>query len=306
MTPSTDNWLEDPNDPGTYIIQSASMPVSTGQDTSPRTQLAWGASGNRFFETGIDRGVLYPPNSHGVAWNGLISVNESSENSAPIPYYLDGIKYLNESRLKEFKGRIEAFTYPDEFIECEGWAVLDNGLVVDEQRAKPFGFSYRTRIGNDVVGQDYGYKIHVIYGALATPSEKTYSSTSNSAEPTTFSWDFTTSATIGSSTLAPISHIVIDSTKTNITQLSFIEQYLYGTPSSKAALPPLVDMLKLFANPVVTVTIDPNELTGLNMLIESDTLVGDLRGRFNEGTFMPTRDSRLNSMIIPGLYSLET
>lgn len=272
------------------------------------TALIWNNVGERYFEAGVDRGVFYGTDGVGVAWNGLISVKESPSGGDPIPYYIDGIKYLNISGRKEFKGTIEAYTYPEEFAEYDGWVDLNNGLVVDEQQRKPFGLSYRTGVGNDVDGIDHGYKIHVIYNALASPTERSYQTMGDDNEPLEFSWDFTTTPGKPDPTLslAPWAHFVIDSRKTNPTQMRFIEGYLYGTAGRAPKLPTLEQMYILFENPLLTLTIQPDPVNGLATLLESKTVVGDLRGRTTgPGWFVAGDYTRLNETVNYGVYSLE-
>lgn len=257
------------------------------------TQLTWNGAGTRLYETGVDRGVLYLADGSGVAWSGLTGVKESSSNADTKGYYLDGIKYLNIAGTKEFKGNIEAYTYPEEFAEYDGWIVYDNGVQVDEQKRKQFGFSYRTRIGNDLEGYEYGYKIHIVYNALANPSDSSYSSMGDDLDPITFSWDISTTPIKNSHSPAPVSHIVVDSTKTNDTQLRFIEEYLYGSATQSASLPSVDEILDLFVDPLVTMVIQPNTTTGIAPLVDSTTVFGDLRGRRDEGIYVRADNSRL-------------
>lgn len=270
------------------------------------TQLTWNDTGARYFEAGVDRGVLYTFDGTGVAWNGLTAVTESPSGGEPTPYYLDGVKYLNVAASKEFGGTIEAFTYPEEFSEYDGWVILDNGLAADEQQRKPFGLSYRTRLGNDISGTDHGYKIHIIYNALAAPTESAYSTLSDDLDPISFSWSITTKPgrAISSSNLSPLSHVVIDSTKTNPTQLRFIEEVLYGTETQAARLITFEEIFDFFEHPMVTLTIQPDLVDGLASLLESETVFGDLRGRINEGLYVAADNSRLVEKSTPGLYLL--
>jgi hypothetical protein len=284
-------------------------------------ELIWNNVGQRYFETGIDRGVLYVSDGTGVAWNGLTSVTESPSGGEPTPYYIDGEKYLNVASRKEFGGTIEAFTYPDEFSEYDGWVTLDNGIMVDEQRRKSFGLSYRTRQGNDIDGFDHGYKLHLIYNALAAPTESAYETLNDDVEPLTFSWSFTTTPirVVSNGNLIPLSHVVINSTKTNPTQMRFIEEYLYGTPSQTLIvegyiyvspgqapmLPTLEEIFSLFENPMVTLVIHENPVTGISTSSESITVLGDLRGRMNEGLYVMADNSRLIETSASGLYTLE-
>jgi hypothetical protein len=277
-------------------------------------QLKWDDIGERYFEAGVDRGVLYLSDNTGVAWNGLTSVKEASSGGEPAAYYIDGVKYLNFASSKEFFGSIEAFTYPDEFAEYDGWLELGNGLSVDEQNRKSFGLSYRTLIGNDVDGLAHGYKIHIVYNALATPTDGTYATLGDTPDPLSFSWAFTTTP-IRVPGLKPLAHITIDSTKTNPTQLKFIEDYLYGTPPEMhvidgylvvsagqvASLPPLEVLLDLFANPVVTLNIQANRTSGISDLTQSESMTGDLVGRLDEGIYKRAPGSRLTEIVTPDI-----
>jgi hypothetical protein len=161
-------------------------------------RLVWDTVGERFYETGVDRGVLYLPTAGaydtGVAWNGLTTVTESPSGAEATPQYADNIKYLNLVSAEEFGGTIEAFTYPDEFAQCDGSAEPVPGLRVGQQSRKTFGLSYRTKVGNDTDGSDHGYKLHLVYGCLAAPSEKAYATVNDSPEAIALSWEFTTTA----------------------------------------------------------------------------------------------------------------
>jgi hypothetical protein len=282
------------------------------------TQLIWNDIGERYFETGVDRGVFYKSDGSGVAWNGLTAIKESPSGVGTTPYYLDGVKYLNVANTKEFTGSIEAYTYPDEFAEYDGWAEFGNGLTVDEQKSKSFGLSYRTGIGNDLDGQDHGYKIHLVWNALAVPSDISHASISENVDPLNFSWSFTTTP-IRVDGFLPLSHVIIDSTKTNPTQLKFIEDYLYGTPDQEVetdtyfyvipgqtpTMPSLEEVLTWFADPMVTRNILADPTTGLSLLVDSPTAFGDLKGRRGEGLYVLTDGTRFNDVHSPdGLNSL--
>ena len=202
--------------------------------------LTWDQVGERFYETGVDHGVLYIPTAgvydSGVAWNGLISVTESPSGAEPSPQYADNIKYLNLLSTEEFGGTIEAYTFPDEFAQCDGTAFPKVGLAVGQQTRKTFGLSYRTKIGNDTDGQDLGYKLHLVYGALAAPSEKAYSTVNDSPEAVTFSWEFTTTP-VEVTGLKPTALLTIDSTKVASADLTALEALLYGTELEEPSLP---------------------------------------------------------------------
>jgi hypothetical protein len=200
------------------------------------SKLVWDKTGERFYETGVKKGVLYPQGTggtypKGVAWNGLISVTESPSGAEPTPMYADDIKYLNLMSAEEFGATIEAYTYPDEFAECDGSAEIATGVMIGQQSRKPFGLSYVTTLGNDVDGNDYGYKLHIIYGALAAPSEKGYSTINDSPEAITFSWEVTTTP-VSVTGFKPTASITIDSTKVNATKLAALEVILYGKDPS--------------------------------------------------------------------------
>ncbi len=199
-------------------------------------KIVWDKTGERYYETGVKNGVLYPTKENGeygagVAWNGLTAVTESPSGAEPSPLYADDIKYLNLISNEEFGATIEAYTYPDEFMECDGSAELVKGVVLGQQSRKPFGLCYRTTLGNDVDNNDYGYKIHLIYNALAAPSEKGYSTISDSPEAITFSWEVTTTP-VNVKDHKPTACITIDSTKVDKTKLEQLEEILYGKDPS--------------------------------------------------------------------------
>lgn len=204
-------------------------------------KLTWDNIGERLFETGVKQGVLYPIQSDGkytkgVAWNGLTAVTESPSGAEATPLYADDIKYLNLLSNEEFGATIEAYTYPDEFAECDGSAELATGVMIGQQKRKVFGLCYRTTIGNDVDGNDHGYKLHLIYGCLAAPSEKAYSTINDSPEAITFSWEVTTTP-VNVEGFKPTSQITIDSTKADPAKLAALEAVLYGAEAAEAKLP---------------------------------------------------------------------
>lgn len=203
------------------------------------SKLVWDQTGERKYETGVNKGVLYPFTNKaygtGVAWNGLTQVTESPSGAEPTALYADNIKYLNLLSAEEFGATIEAYTYPDEFAECNGEADLATGVQIGQQTRKPFGLSYQTKIGNDQ-DADAGYKIHIIYGALAAPSEKAYATVNDSPEAITFSWEVSTTP-VEVKGFKPTASLVIDSTKVDATKLTALEDYLYGTENAEAALP---------------------------------------------------------------------
>lgn len=209
------------------------------------TQVVWDAVGERYFETGVDRGVLYLDNA-GVAWNGLISVTENSSGGEPQPYYVDGYKYINIAAAEEFEATIQAFSAPREFGVCDGTVEYRAGLFITQQRRRPFGLSYRTKLGNDVDGSDHGYKIHLVYNALAAPSERNNQTIKSSPEPTTLSWAITTTPP-RLSALKPTAHFVIDSTRTDPEVLADLEELLYGTASTDPDFPTPEELIELFS-----------------------------------------------------------
>ena len=197
------------------------------------SRITWDDTSKRLYETGVKMGVLYPIQSNGaytkgVAWNGLTAVTESPSGAEATALYADDIKYLNLMSNEEFSATIEAYTYPDEFAECDGSAALAKGVMIGQQKRKTFGLCYRTTLGNDVEGNDYGYKLHLVYGCLAAPSEKAYSTINDSPEAITFSWEVSTTP-VAVTGFKPTSQITIDSTKADTSKLSALENILYGT-----------------------------------------------------------------------------
>ena len=205
------------------------------------SKLVWDEVGSRTYETGTSKGVLFPQASdgeygNGVAWSGLTGVTESPSGAEANPMYADNIKYLNLMSVEEFGATIEAYTYPDEFAECDGSASLTKGVTIGQQPRKPFGFSYQTIIGNDVDKNKHGYKIHLVYGASASPSERSYQTVNDSPEAITFSWEITTTP-VEVSGFEPTAHLEIDSTKVDKDKLAAFEAILYGTEEKEARLP---------------------------------------------------------------------
>ena len=199
---------------------------------STAAKIKWDAAGEHLFETGVKNGVLYRQNASGVydegyAWNGLISISESPSGAEATPLYADDIKYLNLMSAEDFGATIEAYTYPDAFAECDGSASLAKGVTIGQQARKPFGLCYRTTIGNDTDGNDHGYKLHIIYGCLASPSERSYSTINDSPEAITFSWEIKTPP-VAVTGAKPTACLTIDSTKVDASKLSSLEVILYG------------------------------------------------------------------------------
>lgn len=204
------------------------------------SKLVWDQTGERYYETGVKMGVLYPQvsgaYSNGVAWNGLISVTESPSGAEANPLYADDVKYLNLMSAEEFGATVEAYTYPDEFAQCDGSAEIADGVSIGQQKRTPFGLCYRTVLGNDTDNNDYGYKLHLIYGALAAPSEKAYSTINDSPEAITFSWEISTTP-VAVKGFKPTASITIDSTKADPTKLAALEAILYGGDDTEPRLP---------------------------------------------------------------------
>ena len=199
-------------------------------------KLVWDQTGDRLYETGVSKGVLYPIQSDGayskgVAWNGLSSVTESPSGAEANPIYADDMKYLNLLSAEEFSATIEAYTYPDEFAECDGSADIATGVSIGQQKRKVFGLCYRTVLGNDVDSNDHGYKLHLIYGCMAAPSEKAYASINDSPEAITFSWEVSTTP-VNVTGFKPTASITIDSTKAKKEKLTALEEILYGKDGS--------------------------------------------------------------------------
>lgn len=208
-------------------------------------RLSWGTPGERFYETGIDRGVLFV-DDHGVAWNGLISVSEAPEGGEVTGYYIDGVKYTQTATSEDFAGTLEAFSSPKEFGVCDGSRELFSGFIATQQKRKKFALSYRTQIGNDVEGLDYpGYKIHVVYNALAGPSSRKASTLSDSPEPTIMSWEITTRPERIPG-FRPTAHFMVDSRVTPPETIKELEDYLYGTDSTAPQLPSPAQILGMF------------------------------------------------------------
>ena len=212
-------------------------------------KLVWDKTGDRLYETGVKNGVLYIPTSgvysKGVAWNGLTAVTESPSGAEATALYADDTKYLSLMSTEEFGATIEAYTYPDEFAACDGSAELADGVMIGQHKRCAFGLCYKTTIGNDTDGNDHGYKLHIIYGALAKPSERAYESINDSPEAVTFSWEITTTP-VNVTGAKPTASLVIDSTKADPSKLSALEDILYGKDGEPGNEPrlPLPDEIK--------------------------------------------------------------
>lgn len=203
--------------------------------------LKWDDTGKRLFELGVDRGVLFPMKDDGtydkgVAWNGLTAVNESPSGAEANDLWADNMKYATLRSEEQYEATIEAYTYPDEFGVCDGSAEVATGVHFGGQSRRPFGFSYRTKVGNEVKGMELGYKIHIVYGLTANPSEKNYETVNEDPDAMTFSWEVQ-STPVPTEGFKPVSHITIDSTKVDATKLATLEAQLYGGESGDATLP---------------------------------------------------------------------
>lgn len=204
-------------------------------------KLIWDETGKRTYETGVKNGVLYPQGTGGtyptgVAWNGLTAVTEKPSGAEATPLYADDVKYLNLMSAEEFGATVEAYTYPDDFAQCDGSASIATGVNIGQQTRKAFGMSYKTILGNDVDSNDHGYKLHLIYGALAAPSEKAYTTVNDKPEAITFSWELTTTP-VAVTDFKPTACITIDSTKADTAKLAALETILYGADATPARLP---------------------------------------------------------------------
>ena len=229
------------------------------------TVLTWDNVGERLYEAGVDHGVLYLPDEVGEyneahVWNGLTTVTESPSGAESNKQYADNIAYLNLLSAEDFGATIEAFTYPDAFAECDGTAVPTPGVAVGQQGRKAFGLAYRTKVGNDLEGVDHGYKLHLIYGAQASPSEKAYGTINDSPEAITFSWELATTPVpvnleVGGVELKPTAQLVIDSTKVDSADLDTLEGILFGTEADDARLPMPAEVIAIFTTGVLDVDL---------------------------------------------------
>lgn len=259
------------------------------------TKILWDQVGERRYETGVDRGVLYRIDgagaySNGYGWNGLTTVTESPGGAESNKTYADNQVYLNLISVETFDGTIEAYTYPDEFAECDGSAELIEGVTVGQQPRKAFGLCYRTRVGNDVEGDQHGYKLHMAYGLTASPSEKAFASINDSPEALDFSWDISSIpvevGTVGGVAFKPTSLLVVDSTKVDATALTALENALYGTVGTDPHLPLPADVYAFFSGTITEVvptaptydngthTITIPTVTGVEYKIDGSVVTG--------------------------------
>ena len=214
------------------------------------SKIVWDQTGDRLYETGVKNGVLYVQEGglypKGVAWNGLTAVTESPSGAEPTALYADDTKYVNLVSAEEFGATVEAYTYPDEFAECDGSASIANGVYIGQQNRKTFGLSYKTTVGNDVDSNNHGYKLHLIYGAIASPSEKSYSTINDSPDAITFSWEISTTP-VNVTGHKPTASLIIDSTKVDAGKLAQLEAILYGSAEAEARLPLPDEIASIFA-----------------------------------------------------------
>lgn len=225
--------------------------------------LKWDQSGSKFYETGVDRCVLYKQNESGiypkgVAWSGITAINKSPSGAEPTPLYADNVKYLELTSVEELGLGIEAYTYPDEFAECDGSAELIPGVQIEQQDRKSFGLAYRTKIGNDVKGNDLGYKLHLVYGCKAAPTEKGYSTINDSPEAMTLSWEVTTTP-VDVEGFKPTASLEIDSRKVESTKLKKLEDILYGTSETEPRLPLPEEIKSIFSSELHTMRKEENK-----------------------------------------------
>lgn len=223
------------------------------------TRLIWNAVGERFFEAGVDHGIIFVGDSSGVPWNGLLSVNESHSGGDVSSYYVDGVKYLAKASNEEYEATVEAYTYPDEFGVCVGDTPVKNGLFVTKQPKKPFHFCYRTRVGNDVDGVEHGFKLHLVYNALAESSDITSSSIKDSIDPYNFSWKLTTKPPLFGG-YKPTPHFVIDSRETPSAIMVEILDILYGNDETDSRMPSVDELIYIFSEYEAT-AFDAGEIT---------------------------------------------
>ncbi len=264
-------------------------------------EIKWDQVGERLFETGVDRGVLYTMTDPGVAWNGLIAVNETPSGGEISSYYLDGVKYSQSSESEEFSGSIEAFTYPDEFSKCDGTDYDENGIGYGMQPREPFNFSYRSLVGNDVSSSDYGYKVHLVYNALARPTTRTNKTLSDSPEADTFNWAFET-VPVYVPGRRPTAHLILDSNKIDRYRMNELERLLYGSDIEPPRLPLPEELVATFGWDLFRIIPEIN--TGLALLSPDGN--PDLKGDVPvEGLYTKTVGTRLVASPYEGLYNRE-
>lgn len=278
-------------------------------------KLMWDKTGERFYETGVNKGVLYEPNNaglfdSGVAWNGLTTVTESPSGAEATALYADNIKYLNLISAEEFAATVEAYTFPEEFAKYDGMATPEAGIYVGQQNRRAFGLSYQTRVGNDVEGSEHGYKIHLIYNATAAPSEKAFGTINDSPEAITFSWELSTTPVDAGEDLKPTALITIDSTKADADGLAALEDILYGTAGADPRLPLPAEVFALFSGSVTSVeTVAPtyNSSTDIITIPTVTGVIYSIDGEDVSGTYGPiTEDKVVRARPAPGYQFTQT
>lgn len=274
--------------------------------------LEWDQVGERLYETGVDHGVLYIPNAQGAystgfAWNGLVTVTESPSGAEASPQYADNIKYLNLVSAEEFGATVEAFTYPEEFAQCDGSASPEAGVSLGQQSRKSFGLVFRSRVGNDLDGTDHGYKLHLIYGATAAPSEKAYGTINDSPEALTFSWELSTSPVgvglVGGVEYKPTAAVVVDSTKVDAAALTELENLLFGTAGADPQLPLPAAVIDLFVGTTTAATATAPAYNSTTKVITIPTVTGveyRINGEAVTGAVTITEDTVVTAHALPG------
>lgn len=261
-------------------------------------KLQWDKIGERLFEAGVDRGVLYRSGKVGVPWNGLVSISENPSGGTVNPYYIDGVKYYNEATGHEYHATLEAFTYPDDFAYVNG-SVADGGLIFEEQDRENFGLTYRTMVGNDLEGTDYGYKIHMIYNAIASPTKSPNTTLTRSVDPNNFSWDITATPEFVEGR-KPTAHFIFDSTKSPAYKVEELESILYGSSGKNPRLPTTEELLGLNSWGEA-LHIEPRTSGVADLLYVGS---GDLKGNVTRGIYTKHADSRLVAAATPGFFKL--
>ena len=255
------------------------------------SKLIWDEDEKRTYETGVSKGVLYPVQddgkySLGVAWNGLTAVTESPSGAEATPMYADNIKYLNLISAEEFGATVEAYTYPQEFEACDGSAEIQPGVCIGQQDRKKFGMAYRTVLGNNEKGNSYGYKVHLIYGATAAPSEKAYNTINDSPEVITFSWELSTTP-VSVENMKPTASVTIDSTKVPKEKLEILEAILYGSESENPRLPLPDEIAEIFKEEIRTLEATPSVINGASDVSTTDPITITFNNAINkESVFM--------------------
>lgn len=276
------------------------------------SKLQWDKIGERTYETGVDHAVLFPivdgTYPKGVAWSGITAINENPSGAEANPFYADNIKYLNIMSAEDFGASIEAYTYPTEFEACDGSAEAAPGVIIGQQTRKSFGLSYRTKIGNDTDGQDHGYKLHFIYNALAAPSSRSHQTVNASPEPTTLSWEVSTTP-VDISGYNPTAHLTIDSTRTDARRMRLIEDIIYGTEKTEARMPMPEEIIRLMNAPLpteATITPTPSGETRLtkpvselqaDISIENGKVKGELKHVTNFTGFSKTLEKQTGNFL---------